>query len=526
MSYRVCIPTAGLGSRLGNLSKYLNKSLVAISNRPILSHIIEQFPDDAEFVIALGYKGNLVREFLELAYPQRKFFFAEVHPFEGPESGLGLSLLACKEFLQQPFIFSSCDTLVKESIPAPTQNWVGYAQENNSGFYRAIKVVGDIAESICEKTETKTTQHKPYIGLVGIFDYKKFWSAMELGGKESIETGEAYGMKKIIDSSTKVHEFTWYDTGNPAALEKARQAYKNGDNFNILEKENEAIWFIKNRVIKFSADEKFIANRVARSKELQDFIPKMIGAKRNMYSYEMVQGTVLSESVNLPLFDDLLKQCKKFWKVSNLTPAQKEIFDDKCMSFYRTKTFERVELFYKNFGQADGEEKINGVAMPKLSLLLNSLDWNWVAKGLPGRFHGDFHFENIIINSDKKTFTFLDWRQDFGGDLSVGDLYYDLAKLLHGLIINHGIITENLFEIEWKKDKINYDFNRKQILVDCENYFYHWLEKEGYDKKKVSIMTALIYLNIAALHHHPYSLLLYALGKSMLFNELQNNEHH
>ena len=36
----------------------------------------------------------------------------------------------------------------------------------------------------------------------------------------------------------------------------------------------------------------------------------------------------------------------------------------------------------------------------------------------------------------------------------------------------------------------------------------------------IRILTALIYLNIAALHHYPYSLLLLALGKSMLSTEL------
>ena len=53
--YKVLIPTAGIGSRLDNLTKYLNKSLVSVQNKPIIARIIEMFPEETEFVIALGY---------------------------------------------------------------------------------------------------------------------------------------------------------------------------------------------------------------------------------------------------------------------------------------------------------------------------------------------------------------------------------------------------------------------------------------------------------------------------------------
>jgi hypothetical protein len=53
-------------------------------------------------------------------------------------------------------------------------------------------------------------------------------------------------------------------------------------------------------------------------------------------------------------------------------------------------------------------------------------------------------------------------------------------------------------------------------LVECENYYYEWLEKNGFNVNKVKTMTALIFLNIAALHHYPYALVLMALGKEML----------
>lgn len=519
MNWRVCIPTAGIGSRLGNLTTFVNKSLVSIANRPILSHLIEQFSENVEFVIALGYKGHLVREFLELAYPHRKFFFVEVEPFEGPGSGLGLSLLTCKQYLQQPFIFISCDTLVREPIPAPELNWMGFADNTELHPYRTLYIDNGMVEAICEKGEGNASTHKPYIGIAGIHEYQEFWAAMDQGGQTATQSGEAHGLRGLLKTGIRAHGFTWYDTGNVEALGRAREIYHLPDAPNILEKANEAIWFVDGQVIKFSDDEKFIANRVARVQELQGFIPVVTGTRPHMYRYRKVEGKVLSEVANLPLFEKLLKQCKVFWKPQVLDLAERKLFRDNCMRFYRDKTLERVELFFKIYTRQDGRETINGVSMPTLAALFNTIDWDWLADGLSGRFHGDFHFENILWSPNDQHFTFLDWRQDFGGSLNTGDIYYDLAKLLHGLIICHELVVRDCFRVNWEQNDINYDFYRKQVLVECEQHFGQWLESEGYDRKKVWVLTALVYLNIAALHHYPYSLLLFALGKSMLLKE-------
>ncbi len=521
MSYRVCIPTAGTGSRLGSLTEHVNKSLVSIANRPVLSHLIEQFPKDAEFVIALGHKGHLVREFLEMAYPEKVFFFSVVDPYEGPGSGLGLSLLKCREYLQQPFVFLSCDTLVREPIPDPHRNWIGYADREDLHSYRTVQIENGGVRALCEKGEGFAPTHKPYIGLAGIADFAQFWVEMDSGGAEAISSGEAFGLRPLIAKGTvAVHHFTWFDTGNISAFEQARAAYKEASAPNILPKANEAIWFVGGQVIKFSDDEDFIANRAKRATEIGAFVPRICGIGINMYSYVKVDGEVLSDVVCLPLFERFLSHCNDFWLVSTLSGDQLEKFKTCCMKFYKDKTLDRVDLFYHNFQMEDRTESINGVPMPLLSELLDKIDWDLLSNGLAGRFHGDFHFENILWSETEQAFTFLDWRQDFGGSLTVGDIYYDLAKLLHGLIISHELIANNLFSIDWYKDSIRYDFHRKQKLVECERYFEEWLELQGFDANKVRILTALIFLNIAALHHANYSHLLYALGKSMLHRSL------
>ena len=519
MSFKVCIPVAGTGSRLGDLTKFVNKSLVTVAHRPAICHIIEKFPKNIVFVIALGFKGRLVREFLGLAYPERAFEYVTVSPFEGPGSGLGLSLLKCRAYLQQPFIFISCDTLVVESIPEPCLNWIAYAEAENKDSYRTIGINGKSVRSIYEKGERGEAQAHPYIGLAGIYDYERFWEAMSSGGSGAIDEGEVYGLKNLLGQGVEPIGFTWHDIGNLDSLEKARKFYSITNGPNILEKSNEAIWFVNDDVIKYSDDKEFIKKRVDRAQELKEYIPDVTGSSTNMYRYRKVDGRVFSDIVTLPRFKELLIHSCSFWKLKELNNSEKTNFRSLCKAFYKNKTFDRLNLFYKKFSYSDNIQFINGIEYPSLEEILNKVDWDWLSDGLPGRFHGDFHFENILFSGDANKFIFLDWRQDFCGRVDIGDVYYDLAKLMHGLIINHEIIAKDLYWANWDEGHINFDFHRKQILIDCEIYFKEWLKDNGYDQKKVMVLTALIYLNIAALHHSPYNILLYALGKKILHEE-------
>lgn len=522
---RVCILTAGTGSRLGEKTTYLNKSLVNVAGKPTLTRSIEMFPPDTEFVIALGHKGELVREYLGLAYPGRPFFFAQVHPFEGPDSGVGLSLLCCKEHLRQPFIFLSCDTLVEEPIPTPDTNWMGWCSLNDIVFYRTVEIVGDSVTQVHEKNIGGPATAKPYIGLAGVADHEIFWQAMEHGGADAVSQGEVYGLRALLQAGCPItgHAFTWHDTGNPISLEAARRTFSRPEDPNILEKPDEAIWFVNDLVIKYSDSIKFIANRVRRASTLEGFVPRICAATAHMYAYPMERGEVFSRVVTPVLFQKFLTYCKTFWERSPLMEKERECFRATCRAFYHDKTLERVELFYARFNRSDAATTINGTALSPLSDLLEAVDWDALAEGLPGRFHGDLHFENILWSEHADSFCFLDWRQDFGGRQDVGDIYYDFAKLMHGLIVNHGIIARGEFSVTWEGDSIKYDFLRRHVLVECQQAFNAWLDAEGYDTHKVYLLTALIYLNIAALHHYPYSLLLYALGKDILSAYLKAN---
>ena len=108
---KVLVTTSGLGSRLGKLTDFTNKSLVRIGDKPAISTIIEHYPKDTEFIITTGHKGEHVEQFLSIAYPNKKIKFVKVDPYEGKGSSLGYSILQAKEQLQEPFIFNCCDTI-------------------------------------------------------------------------------------------------------------------------------------------------------------------------------------------------------------------------------------------------------------------------------------------------------------------------------------------------------------------------------------------------------------------------------
>ena len=63
---QVIIPSAGLGTRLGTITKNINKALIPVGTKPAISYIIDWYPENFTFIIAVGYKGNYIKIILKL----------------------------------------------------------------------------------------------------------------------------------------------------------------------------------------------------------------------------------------------------------------------------------------------------------------------------------------------------------------------------------------------------------------------------------------------------------------------------
>lgn len=520
--YKVLVTTSGVGARLGELAKYTNQSLVRLLKKPILSHIVESYPKDIEIVITLGYFGELVKEFLLLAYPERKFTFVPVDHYQGPGSSLVYSMLCAKKHLQCPFIFHAGDTVVMEEVPTPlTQNWCGGFKGQPNANYRSFIELDDKILAFRDKGAVDFDYL--HIGLVGIKDFEQFWQAAEELYRQN-PNNTALGDVAVLD--TMIHkniafapkEFrTWLDIGNLEALIDARQ--KLGDYLINLDKADQATFiFDEDFVIKFMADERAVSERVTRVQYLGDLVPEILGQTLHFYKYKFVQGRLYSRIVTPGDFKNFLN-----WAKVHLWTEQKEVSDAQfqkiCLKFYKDKTIKRLNQFYEQTGIKDEAVVINGQKVPSLNEVLKQVDFYKLSLGKQAGFHGDFILDNIIRTPN--AYVLLDWRQNFGGLVKTRDQYYDLAKLNHNLTINHDIVFQNLYAVKVRGTVVTCDIMRSENLVACQKVLWDFIDKEGYDLNKVQVLTAIVWLNMAPLHHHPYNYFLYYFGRLNLWKALQ-----
>ena len=507
---KVLITTSGTGNRLGDLTKHTNKSLVRVGNKPTLSYIIELYPKSTNFVITLGHFGDHIRQFVGLVYPDRNFNFVTIDKYEGYGSSLGYSILQAKNHLQCPFIYHASDTIIENSnvIPSLGCNWVSYSKKEDFSPYATIRASGDHLEKILDKGDLNSDLC--YIGRSGIKDYKLFWEKLEeLYNPNRKDLSDTHVINEMLKTTTfETNEVTdWFDTGNVSELHKTRAALTS--TISVLDKKDESIYFFDDFVIKFFSNTSIAKNRVSRAHNLKGKVPSIIDSCDNFYKYKKVEGRLLAKVITASKFSNFLSWSKKhLWK-----KREAKNFSTICQDFYIEKTQKRINEYLK--GKEDVEANINGEQIPPVFDIFNKINFQWLCNGEPCEFHGDFILDNAIETKD--SFKLIDWRQDFGGGLEVGDLYYDLAKLNHNLTINHDIVNRGLY----KCDNGDCYILTNSKLNECRNILHKFILDNGYDLLKVEVLSSLIWLNMCPLHEHPFSDFLFNFGKYNLYKTLE-----
>lgn len=519
----VVIPTAGIGSRLGPYTEEMNKSMLLLGTKPVISRIIESYPSSTKFLIGLGYKGEHIKEFLKLAYPKKKIKFVEIDKYTGVNSSLTYTLKKLSPFINEEFFFHANDSIVKlkSNVNKKFDTLIISKKYKDSNLYRSVKFNKKNELTKLQDKTNKKLKFFSYTGVAFIKDFKLFKYIINRTNKTN---GEFEYFKQILKKNKLIKickSVDWHDIGDQ---DKYLNACKFYEKKSYLKKFDESIFFIKNKVYKFFTNPLKVTQRYNRAKYLNEMVPSIIEKTNFFYVYKLVKGSVLSDyEMNKKDFVSLLNWSKKkIFKKINLSKFQMKKIRKESKKFYSLKTKERIENFRRKTNIFDMDYYINKKKIPKLFTLLKKINWQELYDIYPTKFHGDFHFENIIKN--KNSFKLIDWRENFSKNFMYGDLYYDLAKLNHSFIVNHGNIAKKKFFVKQVYNKVDIKISRKLNLISSQKLFYKFLIQNKFSIYKVNVLTSLIFLNIATLHHRPYSEFLYFLGLSCLNKSINNQD--
>ncbi len=318
-------------------------------------------------------------------------------------------------------------------------------------------------------------------------------------------------MGLIAQASLHYVFIDWSDMGT---LEKYQQLLADTEEYDFS-KTNEFLYCNTQQVIKFFSDEKIVNGRVRKAAMKPLVFLCITFVSNQWYSYDFIQGTTLYADNNPSLFNKLL-----FWLETKLwTPAPDVVpahMQTLCRSFYYDKTRARLGEYDKKYANSIAYTSLNGQPIENIHNLIRDIPWDELYLGLPTFIHGDLQFDNILHDKETEQFFLLDWRQDFADEISFGDIYYDLAKLMGGIIINYDYIKAGLFRVteEWSNLYVDFAqrFNGTYYLNSLEQY----INKRGYDFRRVRLLVGLIYLNMSPLHHPPFDKALHALGRMIL----------
>lgn len=519
---QVFIPAAGKGTRVQSDGIQLAKPIRSIGNKPLITRIMDIYPKHTRFLVALGFQGEWVRQVAEITAQlnDQEIDFVWTQSWSSSNQGLSHTLLDAQPKLENQFIFHAVDSIVNSDsinkIMQSQRTSILVAEPKFKGTYRIMK------NGSWEKAEIEGHfGGLAYVGISKIIANSQFWNALREQSNTNCEGGETIGINPENCEIVKIEGKDWLDCGSIEGIRFARTKHHTSDV--ILERNDEAIWMIQNRMIKFHTSTKFIENRVTRAKSLYPYVPEVKHDSANVYSYERVNGETLSKAATNS-FKEFLEFCTKFWTldIKNL-----EIYDckKKYIDFYQLKTYNRIQEFL-NFFPNYNVTVINNKNVNSLDLLLSKINWNYLTDINLGRVHGDLHPDNVIYSAQEAKFSLLDWRQDLAGEVAAaGDIYYDLAKINHGLIVDHEKISRNEFMVKISDNYAKIEMKMTGKKRRWKNEFDQFAKQMKFDVNKIELLTALIFLNIAVLHHEPYNQFLFVLGHEMLDKQILENMH-
>lgn len=235
---KAIIPAAGIGTRLRPHTYTLPKALLYVAGKPIISHILDDVVPlgMSSIVLIVGYKGELIEEYIGRHYPDLNVEFV----FQEERRGIGHAVDLCAQYANtdEPLLIVLGDTIIKTDLKAITDgkyNALGVKEVEDPRRFGVCEVNDGFITRLVEKPEVPPS-NLALVGLYYIQEAPALFSSLRHIIENDITTRGEYqitdALQRMIEQGAKFTPFTieeWFDCGKPEAmLETNRKLLEDG----------------------------------------------------------------------------------------------------------------------------------------------------------------------------------------------------------------------------------------------------------------------------------------------------------
>ena len=227
---KVIIPMAGLGTRLGQLTRHRPKALIRLADKRLLDYVLDTFKQlegsyALEYIFIIGYLGEQIRQYMKDTHPEKKVNYY----VQGQLMGQSHAVYLAKDVISGPILLTFCDTLNQidlSFLSSETLDGVASVQEVNDPRTHGVAIVDrkDRVTKLVEKP--KTMEHK--LALSGLYYFsqgknliKAIETQTERGKSLNNELYLADAINILLENGARIRTervARWLDAGTPEAV--------------------------------------------------------------------------------------------------------------------------------------------------------------------------------------------------------------------------------------------------------------------------------------------------------------------
>jgi glucose-1-phosphate thymidylyltransferase len=230
INMKIIIPMAGIGKRMGGLTRHRPKALVRLTEKRLLDHVLSTFEQlektyTLEYIFIIGYLGEQIREYMRDVHPDKEVTYFVQEQQMGQSHAVHLA----REAISGPILLTYCDTINRldlSFLSLESMDGVASVHSVDDPTRHGVAVMGPdrLLTKLIEKP--KTTEYRSALtGLYYFSEGRELIKAIETQMRNGTSLNNEYyladAINILLDEGMRMRAenvLQWLDAGTPDAI--------------------------------------------------------------------------------------------------------------------------------------------------------------------------------------------------------------------------------------------------------------------------------------------------------------------